>query len=56
MANNNIQKKKEIEKVSTEFMAKLSSLKKKRDGIVANFLEILKEKKLDEIRKSLKSL
>lgn len=56
MSNNNLQKKKEIEKIVAEFATKFSVLKKRRDDIVANFLDALKEKKLDELRKSLKQL
>lgn len=56
MTNKNLQKKKEIEKIVAEFATKFSALKKKRDDIVANFLDVLKEKKLDELRKSLQQL
>lgn len=56
MTNKNLQKKKEIEKIVAEFAIKFSVLKKKRDDVVANFLEALKEKKLDELRKSLQQL
>lgn len=55
MTNKNLQKK-EIEKIVAEFAAKFSVLKKKRDDIVVEFLEALKEKKLDELRKLLKQL
>lgn len=53
MANENLQKKKEIEKILTEFTTKFSILEKKRDDIIINFLKVLKEKKIDELRKSL---
>jgi len=56
MTNKNLQKKKEIEKIVAEFAAKFSVLKKKRDDIVADFLDALKEKKINELRKSLKQL
>lgn len=56
MINKNLQKKKEIEKIVVEFAVKFSVLKKKRDDVVANFLEALKEKKLDELRKLLQQL
>lgn len=54
MSNKNLQKKKEIEKIVKEFAAKFSVLKKKRDDIVADFLDALKEKKRDELKKSIK--
>ena len=56
MDNKNVQKKKQIEKIVAEFATKLYSIKKKRDDIVAHFLDALKEKRLDELRKSLKEL
>ena len=56
MTNKNLQKKSEIEKIVAEFAIKFSKLKKRRDDIVASFLDALKEKKLDELRKSLKQL
>ena len=56
MPNKNLQRKKEIEKIVAEFATKFSVLKKKRDDVVTNFLEALKEKKLDELRKALQQL
>ena len=53
MVTKNLQKKKEIEKIVTEFATKFSVLEKKRDDITINFLKVLKEKKMDELRKSL---
>jgi len=56
MINKNAQKKKEIEDILVKYMTKISISKKKRDAIISSFLEALKEKKLDEIRQSLKQL
>ncbi|MBI5421442.1 MAG: hypothetical protein HZA35_04010 [Parcubacteria group bacterium] len=54
MVNNNAQKKKEIDDVLAKYMAQLVVLKKKRDKIIADFLETLKEKRIKELRDSLK--
>ncbi len=49
-------KKKEIEKIIMEFSTKFSLLKKKRDNIISYFLNELKKRKLDELRKLLEKL
>jgi len=49
----NAQKKQDIEAIWSTFMTNLSVVQRKRDSIVANFIAAIKEKRLDEIRKSL---
>ena len=56
MKNDNIQKKKVINGVLVKYNAKMSILKQKRDKIISDFLETLKEKKFEELRNSLKQL
>ena len=56
MINKNAQKKKDIENIFSVFTAQISILKKKRDSVVLAFLKALKEKRLDEIRQSIKRL
>ncbi len=52
----NAQKKKEIEDISSEYMAKIVVLKKKRDSVISNFLEVLRKKRIEEIMQSIKQL
>ena len=56
MPNNNSQKKKAIDTILANYNASMNTLKQKRDKIISDFLEVLKEKKLDELRNSLKQL
>jgi hypothetical protein len=56
MTNDNLQKKKQIDDVLAKHSARIAVVKQKRDKIVSDFLEILKEKKLEELRNSLKQL
>jgi len=56
MSNDNLQKKKVIDDVLVKYNARMFVLKQKRDKIISDFLEILKEKKLTELRNSLKQL
>ncbi len=56
MANDNIQKKKQIDDVLVKYSARMAVVKQKRDKIISDFLEVLKEKKLEELRNSLKQL
>jgi len=56
MANNNLQKKKQIDDVLAKYTAKMAVVKQKRDKIISDFLGVLKEKKLEELRNSLKQL
>jgi len=56
MSNDNLQKKKVIDDVLVKYNARMFVLKQKRDKIISDFLEILKEKKLEELRNSLKQL
>lgn len=45
---------KEIEAIYNEYLAKLAVLKKKQTEIVNQFIKKLEQKKIEEIRKSLK--
>lgn len=54
MANNNAQKRKEIDGILTKYNARMIILKQRRNKIILNFLETLKEKKIKELRNSLK--
>lgn len=56
MINDNTQRKKQIDYVLTKYNSRMSALKQKRDKIVSNFLEVLKEKKLAQLREQLKQL
>lgn len=56
MNNDNLQKKKQIDDVLAKYSARIVVVKQKRDKIVSDFLEVLKEKKLEELRNSLKQL
>lgn len=56
MPATNAQKKKQIDDALTKYNARMAALKQKRDKIVSDFLEVLKEKKLEELRNSLKQL
>mgnify|MGYP001620108676 CR=1 FL=1 len=56
MVNGNLQKKKAIDDILIKYNAKMSALKQKRDKIISNFIEALKEKKLDDVRRLLKRL
>ena len=56
MANDNLQKKKQIDDVLAKHTAKMAVVKQKRDKIISDFLEVLKEEKLEGLRNSLKQL
>ena len=56
MISNNSQKKKQIDDVLAKYTTKIVVVKQKRDKIISDFLEVLKEKKLEELRNSLKQL
>lgn len=56
MTSNNSQKKKAIDIAVVKYNARLFALKQKRNKIISNFLKILKEKKLEKLRSSLKQL
>jgi len=56
MSNDNLQKKKQIDEVLIKYSTKITVVKQKRDKIISDFLEVLKEKKLEELRNSLKQL
>ena len=49
----NMQKKKEIDEIVARYTQRFVELQRKRTTIVSNFLEVLKQKRLEEIRKSL---
>ena len=53
MQNDNIQKKKQLDDALTKYNARMSVLKQKRDKIISDFLKILNEKKIAELRKQL---
>lgn len=54
MTNINAQKKKKIDDVMTDYTTRLSTLKQKSRDIVKSFLEVLKERRINEIRQSIK--
>jgi hypothetical protein len=54
MNSDNLQKKKVVDRALANFNLKILGLQQKRDKIVLDFLEVLKEKKLEELRNSLK--
>lgn len=51
---NNTQNKKMIDGILAKYQARMSALKQKRDKIIFSFLEVLKEKKLEELRNLIK--
>jgi len=53
MPSDNIQKKKEIDEILAKKGAQITALKQKRDSIISEFNEALKEKKLAELKNSL---
>ena len=54
MPNDNAQKKKEIDEVLEGYAAAMDILKQKRDRIVGDFLEVLRQKRIAELRELLK--
>jgi hypothetical protein len=56
MINNNLQKKKVVDNILSNYNTRMIALKQKRDKTISDFLEVLKEKKLEELRNSLKHL
>lgn len=56
MINNNLQKKNQIDDILAKYSARMAVVKQKRDKIISDFLEVLKQKKLEELRNSLKQL
>jgi hypothetical protein len=52
----NLQKKKKIDQIVVKYKGKFAELKKKRNKVVANFVETLKQKRLEEVKDSLKNL
>ncbi len=53
MPSDNIQKKKEIDEILAKKSAQIIALKQKRDKIISEFNEALKNKKLAELKNSL---
>ncbi|MGD0576927.1 MAG: hypothetical protein ABSA74_02545 [Candidatus Staskawiczbacteria bacterium] len=49
----NIRKKSEIDKILADFKGKMLVLEKKRDVVILEFLEILKQKQIEELKKNL---
>jgi len=50
----NLRKKQEIDKILDDFLGKLSKIKKERDVVISDFLEILKQKHIEELKNNLK--
>jgi len=53
MANNNLQKKKQIDDALAKYNTRMSVLKQKRDKIISDFMKVLNEKKIAELREQL---
>lgn len=49
----NLEKKAEIDKIFDDFTSKMNKLKQERDKVVSDFLDTLKEKHIEEIKKTL---
>lgn len=56
MINDNTQKRKAVDDILAKYAARMTVLKQKRDKIIDEFLEVLKGKKLKELRDLLKQL
>jgi len=56
MINNNALKKKSIDGILAKYNARIAVLRQKRDKIISGFIEILKEKKLEELRSLIKKI
>lgn len=56
MTNDNLRKKKQVDDILAKYNARMAVVKQRRDKIISDFLEVLKEKKLEELRNSLKQL
>lgn len=54
MAEDNTKKKKDIDEVLVKYKEKMAALKQKRDKIIAEFSGALKDRKLEELRNSIK--
>ena len=54
--NDNVQKKKAIDTILAKYNAKLAVLVEKRDKVISEFFEVLKKKKIKELRDSFESL
>jgi len=53
MLNDNSQKKRQIDDVLARYDTRMTLLKQKRDEIVSDFVRILSEKRIAELRKQL---
>ncbi len=49
----NTQKKKQIDEIMAQHKTKIAAIKKTRDLIVSNFLEVLKTKQIEKIKNSI---
>lgn len=54
MNGNNVQRKIAIDNILAKYVAQMIILKQKRDKIISDFLEVLRQKKLEELRNSIK--
>jgi len=50
---NNLEKKAEIDKIFDVFTLKMNKIKQERDVVINDFLDTLKKKHIEEIKKSL---
>ncbi len=53
MPSDNVQKKREIDEILAKKGAQMTALKQQRDKIISEFNEVLKQKKLAELKNSL---
>ena len=56
MSTSNVDKKKKIDKIVDDYQVKLGVLKKKKKLVVNNFLDILKNKKIEDIKNKINKL
>jgi len=56
MTKDNYQKIKEIDNILDKYKTKMFFLRKKRDEVISNFLNKLKDRKIQEVRDSIKKL
>lgn len=56
MSNDNTQKKKLIDEALAKYNTRMRALEKKHNKIISDFLEVLKEKRIAELRDLIKQL
>jgi len=56
MPNRNAEKKKQAEAILAKYLEKLELLKRQKNSLITRFAESLKEKRIEEIKQSLKKL